>query len=137
MCIRDRAQWEYACRAGTTTAFNLPLDGTSADSQLAQLAWYSANSPGQTRPVGQKQSNNLGLHDMHGSVYEWVEDWYQSSYYAQSPAVDPSGPMSGGGRVARGGSWYDTPAGCRASFRTYGSLNFFDPNAGFRVARTP
>jgi formylglycine-generating enzyme required for sulfatase activity len=137
--LPTEAEWEYACRAGTQTAFNLPPNGTNNDNLLGQLGWVSNNSAYQTRPVGQKLANNLGLHDMHGNVYEWVEDWYGSGYYAQSPAFDPPGPISGTYpyRVLRGGGWdFDSSLG-RASFRT-GFLPGFDSfYLGFRAARTP
>ena len=136
--LPTEAEWEYACRAGTMTAFNLSPNGTNDDDLLGQLAWFNSNAASQTRPVGQKQANNLGLHDMHGNVWEWVEDWYGSGYYAQSPAVDPPGPISGSFRVLRGGSWYVNSNSCRASYRrSYGpgsdSFYFF----GLRAARTP
>ena len=136
--LPTEAEWEYACRAGTMTAFNLPPDGTNDDGLLGQLAWFSSNAASQTRPVGQKQANNLGLHDMHGNVWEWVEDWDGIDYYSQSPPIDPPGPISGPGRVLRGGSWYYFSNYCRASFRgvsdpgNVGSFSF-----GFRAARMP
>ena len=137
--LPTEAEWEYACRAGTTTAFNLPPDGTNDEGLLQQLAWFIGNSASQTHPVGKKQANNLGLHDMHGNVLEWVEDLFLSGYYAQSPPVDPPGPTSGGFPVARGGVWAFSPGFCRASHRNSnfnpGSANY---NAvGFRAARTP
>ena len=139
--LPTEAEWEYACRAGTQTAYNLPPDGTNDDALRGQLAWTNQNSAGQTRPVGQKQANNLGFHDMHGNVWEWVEDWYSSEYYAQSPVVDPPGPGSGSQRVLRGGSWYPWPGNVyRASSRIYDPFLGNDPGIGvygFRAARTP
>jgi len=132
--LPTEAEWEYACRAGTTTAFN---NGSNDDATLGTLAWFNANAGSQTRPVGQKLANALGLHDMHGNVWEWVEDWYGSNYYAQSPAVDPPGPISGSGRVLRGGGWYDVSFFCRASYRNDGDPGLDVNNIGFRVARTP
>jgi len=138
--LPTEAEWEYACRAGTQTAFNLAPNGTNDDGLLGQLAWFggsSGNSASQTRPVGQKQANNLGLHDMHGNVWEWVEDRYGSEYYAQSPSVDPPGPINGANRVLRGGSWDFYSNYCRASNRVDydpGSGSLYD---GFRAARTP
>ena len=131
--LPTEAEWEYACRAGTTTAFN---NGSNDDATLGTLAWFNANAGSQTRPVGQKLANALGLHDMHGNVWEWVEDWYGSDYYAQSPAVDPPGPITATSRVLRGGSWYDYSFYCRASFRVDYPGDGGD-NLGFRVAKTP
>ncbi|MDA1105598.1 MAG: formylglycine-generating enzyme family protein, partial [Planctomycetota bacterium] len=98
MRLPTEAEWEYAYRAGTTTAFHsMPgyPDGTNADSQLGTIAWYSSNSSSQTHAVGQKAGNGFGLHDMSGNVWEWVKDWYSASYYSSSPATDPQGPISG------------------------------------------
>jgi len=132
--LPTEAEWEYACRAGTTTAFN---NGSNDDATLGTLAWFSSNSGSQTRPVRQKLANALGLHDMHGNVWEWVEDWYGSNYYAQSPAVDPPGPISGPYRVLRGGSWLNFSYGCRASFRGFVGPGVDNDFYGFRAARTP
>jgi formylglycine-generating enzyme required for sulfatase activity len=135
--LPTEAEWEYACRAGTSTAFNLPPNGTSADALLGQMAWFRDNSAFQARPVGQKQANNLGLHDMHGNVYEWVEDWFGVDYYAQSPAIDPEGPTNGADRVIRGGGALDLSEYCRASFRSGIDPVLLANNLGFRAARTP
>ena len=136
--LPTEAEWEYACRAGTQTAFNLPPNGTNNDNLLGQLGWFGDNSASQTRPVGQKQANNLGLHDMHGNVYEWVEDWYGADYYAQSPAIDPEGPTNGAARMLRGGAWDFTSQSCRAASRVNIEPDYRGNNyLGFRVARTP
>ena len=135
--LPTEAEWEYACRAGTQKAFNLPPTGSNDDSLLGRLAWFAGNSAQQTRPVGQKQVNNLGLHDLHGNVWEWVEDWYGGGYYAQSPAVDPPGPISGTSRVLRGGSWNFSSNGGRASGRDAISSGVVNNYFGFRAARTP
>jgi formylglycine-generating enzyme required for sulfatase activity len=134
--LPTEAEWEYACRAGTQTAFNLPPDGTNDDGLLGQLAWIDSNSSQQTRPVGQKQANNLGLHDMHGNVYEWVEDWWDN--YPSTPQTDPPGPISGSYKVLRGGGWDNDSNPCRVSYRN----NFLPPYTqhifyGFRAARNP
>ena len=136
--LPTEAEWEYACRAGTQTAFNLPPNGTNNDNLLGQLGWFGDNSASQTRPVGQKQANNLGLHDMHGNAYEWVEDWYGVDYYAQSPAIDPEGPTNGAARMLRGGAWDFTSQSCRAASRVNIEPDYRGNNyLGFRVARTP
>jgi len=137
--LPTEAEWEYACRAGTTTAYNLPPHGTDDENQLDLIAWYFSNSGFETHEIGGKIANNLGLHDMHGNVYEWCEDWYGDSYYAVSPSVDPAGPSGGNYRVLRGFSWISGADQCRASQRE----GVFPPNdtaagyLGFRAARTP
>jgi formylglycine-generating enzyme required for sulfatase activity len=135
--LPTEAEWEYACRAGTTTAFNRPPNGTNDDGLLGQLAWFNANAGSQTRPVGQKLPNALGLHDMHGNVWEWVQDWYGASYYSQSPGIDPPGPISGTVRVLRGGSWTFNALDCRASHRGGNAPGGGNGAFGFRAARTP
>jgi len=140
MRLPTEAEWEYAYRAGTTTAFHGytgQLSGTNADSLLGNIAWFTSNSNSQTRPVGGKLGNGFGLHDMSGNVWEWVNDWWSSNYYSTSPSVNPQGPSSGTYRVLRGGVWYYNSNNCRASIRfndyPVNSYYFF----GFRVARTP
>jgi len=88
------------CRAGTNTKYSF---GDNAN-QLGNYAWYDDNSNSETHPVGQKQPNVWGLYDMHGNVWEWCQDWYDSDYYGNSPGKDPQGPNSGSNRVIRGGS---------------------------------
>ena len=98
------AEWEYACRAGTTTRF---FFGDEAG-ELGQYAWYDKNSGRTAHPVGQKRPNPWGLFDIHGNACEWCEDWRGSKYYATSPAEDPTGPDSGWARVIRDGSYNGT-----------------------------
>ena len=120
--LPTEAQWEYACRAGTTGVYAGDLDA---------MAWHWENSGGQTRPVRQKQPNKWNLYDMHGNVWEWCSDWYGP--YVESPASDPIGPNSGSARVFRGGSWYRLAEYCRSAYRFYyepGSRHF---NLGFRI----
>jgi formylglycine-generating enzyme required for sulfatase activity len=138
MRLPTEAEWEYAYRAGTMTAFHsMPgfPDGTNDDTQVGNIAWFDLNSNNQTRPVGGKAPNGFGLHDMSGNVWEWVNDRYSGTYYASSPSTNPPGPSSGSLRVLRGGSWADGTDDLRSSDRaiTPGSNIIL----GFRVARAP
>ncbi|MCX5650237.1 MAG: SUMF1/EgtB/PvdO family nonheme iron enzyme [Planctomycetota bacterium] len=138
--LPTEAEWEYAYRAGTTTAFHsMPgfPNGTNDDNQVGNIAWFSSNSVNQTRPVGGKAANALGLHDMSGNVYEWVNDRYSDTYYASSPSTNPPGPASGSYRVFRGGSWYNDGDSLRSSGRGGGASDFLYLSLGFRVARNP
>jgi formylglycine-generating enzyme required for sulfatase activity len=111
--LPTEAEWEYACRDGTTTRYSFG-DGAR---QLEKYAWYKGNAKGTTHPVGEKTPNRLGLHDMHGNVSEWVQDWYNENYYEESPVSDPSGPDTGSHRVLRGGSWFYRARFARVSSR--------------------
>jgi formylglycine-generating enzyme required for sulfatase activity len=138
--LPTEAEWEYACRAGTLTAYHSFAGnpaGFNDDSLLGNVAWTSANSGNQTRPVGQKLANALGLHDMHGNVWEWVHDFYANDYYAMSPSMDPPGPASGYNRVFRGGRWINDSFFCRSSHREHIWPDYADGAGGFRVARNP
>jgi formylglycine-generating enzyme required for sulfatase activity len=130
--LPTEAEWEYACRAGTQTPF---YNGSTDDSTVGALAWYSANSGNQTRPVGGKLANAFGFHDMLGNVWEWVNDWYGG--YTPEAQTNPTGPVSAPYRVVRGGSWLDVTNFVRSSYRDPGSPGFAGLNFGFRVARTP
>jgi formylglycine-generating enzyme required for sulfatase activity len=138
--LPTEAEWEYACRAGTTTAFHGftgSLGGTNDETLAGNIAWINANASSQTRPVGGKLANGLGLHDMSGNVYEWVNDWHSPSYYASSPSSNPTGPATGTYRVLRGGSWNEIPYTARSSYRSYLLPDFTFSSVGFRVARAP
>jgi formylglycine-generating enzyme required for sulfatase activity len=137
MRLPSEAEWEYACRAGTTTAYN---NGSSDYSAVVTIAWFGAglgDSGGQTHAVGGKVPNALGLHDMAGNVWEWVNDWYGSTYYSVSPSTNPLGPVSGTGRVNRGGSWDNNTNPLRSSFRGGYTPDGTSNTIGFRVARAP
>ena len=137
--LPSEAEWEYACRGGTTTAFHsMPgyPNGTNDDSLLENIAWsYSNQSSYGTMPVAGKAANAFGMYDMSGNVMEWCNDWFGS--YAAGNATDPAGPSSGSIRMLRGGYWdNDRSYGCRSSYRSgTGPDQRFDFN-GFRVART-
>jgi formylglycine-generating enzyme required for sulfatase activity len=138
MRLPTEAEWEYACRAGTTTAFHgMPgyLNGTNDANQLGTIAWITSNNDSQTRPVGGKAANGFGLHDMLGNVWEFCQDWYGD--YGSLAQTNPTGPSTGSHRVLRGGSWNDHANYCRASSRFTLVPNWRDGYFGFRVARTP
>ena len=144
--LPSEAEWEYAYRGGTTTAFHsMPgyPNGTNDDSLLGNIAWYSVNNGASgsstygTKPVAGKAANAFGMYDMSGNVYEWCNDWYGSTYYTTSPSTDPAGPSLGSARVLRGGGWYGISFYCRSSDRVYDGPDGRDDGVGFRVARTP
>jgi formylglycine-generating enzyme required for sulfatase activity len=129
--LPTEAEWEYACRAGSTGEWC--FGDNEAD--LGEYAWYNENSEKQTHPVGQKKPNAWGLYDMHGNVWEWCQDWYGE--YPAGPVTDPKGPDSGEKRVLRGGSWVDSARLARSANRDYLSYPGFRfyYYVGFRVAR--
>ncbi len=154
--LPSEAQWEYACRAGTATAY-FTGDGEKA---LQRAGWYAGNSgakpsrvegwldtlplitgwfkgkrEGKTRPAGKKGENAFGLQDMHGNVWEWCEDGYGA--YGAGSVVDPIGRQDGPDRVIRGGSWGNFAAGCRSAFRGRGWPGIRFGTEGFRVCLVP
>ena len=140
MRFPTEAEWEYAYRAGTTTAFHGYAGtpgGTNSEGFVGAIAWHDGNSLFSTQPVGRKLANGLGLHDMSGNVSEHCGDWYGFDSYASSPAVDPTGPASGTYRVIRGGSHNWEPKDMRASARYGGIPDSGIYGAGLRVARDP
>jgi len=120
--LPTEAEWEYAARAGTTTAYSFGNDRTKLDGH----AWFKENCTRGPHPVGQKEPNPWGLHDMYGNVWEWCHDFYQEDYYQQSPEKNPRGPESGDTRVVRGGCWNSRPDMCRSSYRNYEDPAFTD-----------
>jgi formylglycine-generating enzyme required for sulfatase activity len=136
--LPTEAEWEYAYRAGTTTAYHsMPAfpNGTNDSAQVGTIAWFNGNAGSETRPVGGKAANALGIHDMGGNVWEWLSDWYSSTYYASSPPTDPQGPATGSVRVLRGGSWLGPQNDARASYRGADGPAAVTNEYGFRVAR--
>jgi formylglycine-generating enzyme required for sulfatase activity len=145
--LPTEAEWEYACRAGTKTAFHF------GDALSAKQANFNGNAPygdaakglnlQKTAKVGSYPANAFGLHDMHGNVAEWCADWYDEKYYAKSPKEDPKGPLQGvlpSGyhkeffRVVRGGCWLDEARGCRCAYRFRYQPTEPYRLVGFRVA---
>ena len=132
--LPTEAQWEYACRAGTTSAFNNGKywTGTVVCENLTDVAWSGEDTS--THPVGLKTKNNWGLYDMHGNVCEWCYDYYDSGYYSLN-RTDPQGPSNGSTHVLRGGAWYTQAASCRSAYRFHSSSTY--SGFGFRVALVP
>ena len=133
------AEWEYACRGGTTTAIHSTPErpnGSNKIEQLDSIAWYG-NIYGHTHAVAGKAPNAFGFYDMSGNIDEWCNDFYESSYYSNSPPTNPLGPSSGTDRVTRGGSWFNGSSACRSSYRFYQDPDTRYNDLGFRAARNP
>jgi formylglycine-generating enzyme required for sulfatase activity len=131
------AEWEYACRAGSKTAFancDISEINSDKDRSLDAMGWYYGNSGEKTHPVALKKPNSWGLYDMHGNVWEWCLDWYEK--YPSEHIIDPKGPPSGSSRVFRGGSWINLARNCRSAsrHRRYPDSRF--NYIGFRLACT-
>ncbi len=122
------AQWEYACRAGSTTDYCYGDD----EGGLDQYAWYSNNSGGSRHPVGEKKPNAWGMYDMHGNLWEWCWDW--DGAYPSGPVTDPVGPPKGSSRVDRGGSWDLVAADCQSAYRLRNVPSIRYDSIGFRLA---
>lgn len=135
--LPSEAEWEYACRAGTKTAFNT---GTTIDSDIAN---YDATKPyangiigvylKRTAEVGSYAPNAFGLYDMHGNVWEWCNDIYDEDYYKKSPLLDPKGPAEGKPKVIRGGAWDTYAYKCRSAYRNHRWPKADESIVGFRV----
>jgi formylglycine-generating enzyme required for sulfatase activity len=128
--LPTEAEWEYAARSGGNQE---KWAGTNNESEVAEYAWYSNNSGREIHPVGQKKANGLGLYDMTGNVWEWIQDWFDEHYYKSSPEKNPTGPNSGEYRVIRGGSWGNIPKNIRASHRTRVVPQERSNSIGFRM----
>ncbi|MBN1293186.1 MAG: formylglycine-generating enzyme family protein, partial [Candidatus Latescibacteria bacterium] len=131
--LPTEAEWEYVCRAGTTSKYY------SGDDEIGlnKASWYGANSDNKTHPVGRKDPNDWGLYDMHGNVWELCNDWYGEKYYSESPEKNPTGPETDTQRVMRGGSWATQLQYNSSSNRHYFPVQQTDRNeyVGFRVVR--
>jgi formylglycine-generating enzyme required for sulfatase activity len=125
--LPTEAEWEYACRADSTTAWSFG----DHESGLDDYAWFYGNSDGKTHPVGQKRPNAWGLYDMHGNVWEWCRDWY--GRYKAGPVRDPQGPRSGEYRILRGGSWAGDPRYTRSAIRYRGVPSYRGYCVGMRA----
>jgi formylglycine-generating enzyme required for sulfatase activity len=132
--LPTEAEWEYACRAGTTTPYHL---GPKITTDQANYSGTSGRAKfrGKTTPVAGFRPNRWGLFDMHGNVWEWCQDWYGRDFYKKSPTRDPRGPATGRRRVLRGGSWYEGSGRLRSAARRPGRPESRYDFFGFRVAR--
>jgi formylglycine-generating enzyme required for sulfatase activity len=132
--LPTESQWEYACRASTTTAYSW---GATIASSNANYNWDGGANDGsdfkQTRDVGQYAANPWGFFDMQGNVWELTADWYQAAYPTGNPVIDPTGPASGSIRVTRGGSWYHDGPRLRSAERGNGTPSLRSSTLGFRV----
>jgi formylglycine-generating enzyme required for sulfatase activity len=129
--LLTEAEWEYACRAGSSAKWCFGDDET----ELPDYAWFTKNSDNQPHPVGEKRANDFGLFDMHGNVWEWCWDWYAA--YAAKGQTDPVGPAAGNGRVLRGGAFNVEPRYLRSADRVRDDPVNRYQDIGFRCARGP
>jgi formylglycine-generating enzyme required for sulfatase activity len=130
--LPTEAEWEYACRAGSTTRFSFGDDAAA----LGEYGWYRGNSGKHSQPVGQKRPNAWGLYDMHGNIAEWCWDGYDAHYYQKSPGAVPCDPSQAADRLIRGGSWGRDARDCRSTYRGTARPDLRDLAGGFRVARS-
>jgi len=126
--LPTESQWEYACRAGTTTAYSW-----GATIAAGNANWNHGADPNQTVNVGQFSANPWGFYDMHGNVWEWTADRYQAAYPTGNPVIDPTGPASGSNRVRRGGSWNTDGTRLRSAKRNDLPPSSRHDGLGFRV----
>jgi formylglycine-generating enzyme required for sulfatase activity len=133
--LPTEAEWEYACRAGATTAFSsgaiTNIGCSPLDPNLDLAGWYCGNATGATHPSRQKAANAWGVYDLHGNAWEWCNDRYGA--YDAGPATDPTGAASGTERVLRGGSWHYNAQSCRSAYRGTSPPNQNYDDFGFRV----
>lgn len=129
--LLTEAEWEYAARGGNKSKGTVYAGSEKPD----ETTWYAVNSNSSTHNTAEIKSNELGLFDMTGNVWEWVWDWYDSSYYLTSPALNPAGPENGSYRVMRGGAFYNNASYCTVYTRQNSYPNFMQNSVGFRIAR--
>jgi formylglycine-generating enzyme required for sulfatase activity len=134
--LPTEAEWEYACRAGTTTPFNTGENILTAEANYDGTFPYSNFKQGELRgktlPVGSFKPNAWGLYDMHGNVWEWCQDWLAP--YSMDPQTNPKGPTYGNLHIGRGGSWKNMAQRCRSAYRYARSANHKSNVLGFRIA---
>jgi formylglycine-generating enzyme required for sulfatase activity len=131
--LPTEAQWEYACRAGTTTAYSFGDD----PKDLGDFGWFFDNSGGHTHPVSGKKPNPWGLYDMHGGIFQWCTDFYDKGYYGKGPAKDPQNLDKADSRVVRGGCWHAISRLCRSANRNWSKQDVSTYDFGFRVVLVP
>ena len=127
--LPTEAEWEYSCRAGTTTRWSFGDD----EAGMRESTWNLYNADWTTHPVGEKKPNAWGLSEMHGNLYQWCADWFSADYYSQSPQNDPTGPAVGSARVLRGGCFGNSAYNCRSAYRHGAPPARYDAADGFRV----
>jgi len=136
--LPTEAEWEYACRGGSTTAFasgQITALDCGNDTKLAETGWFCGNSAKTIHPVARKKANAWGLYDMHGNVSELCQDWFGE--YPPDQITDPKGPSSGIDRTVRGGGWDSKARHCRSSCRGAISSGQKINDVGFRLVRMP